>query len=244
MCGRYALQTPLPDLADLFDATPALDDPGPRFNVAPTETIPVVRRTGGGREIVGLRWGLVPSWARGPEDIPLIINARAESLVDRPAFRDLLPGNRCIVPADGFFEWRTEHGLKQPYYVRRKDGRPLALAGLWDRHGDLESCAIVTTDANPLLRPLHDRMPAVLSDDRSGSWLGGERDWDRVRGALEPEGSEALIAFPVDRRVNRVGEDDPRIIEPRDDAIDREDGWRKRPPAGSAAGADQLGLFG
>jgi len=243
MCGRYALQTPLTDLADLFDAEPVLEDPGPRFNIAPTETIPTVRATPRGREIAGLRWGLVPGWSRGPSDLPLIINARVESLTRRPAFRDLLEDRRCVVPADGFFEWRAENGLRQPYFVHRRDGRPLALAGLWDRRGELESCAIVTTDANPLLRPLHDRMPVALPDAALDAWLDGRpHDWGRLREALNPLAPELLEAFPVGRRVNRVGQDDPGILEPVGDTIGQTGEWDARPARGPSQ--DQLGLFG
>lgn len=244
MCGRYALQTPLADLAEAFEAEVAMADPGPRFNVAPTETVPVLRGRTGGREIAGLRWGLVPNWSSGPSGLPLIINARTESLEARPAFRDLLAAHRCAVLADGFYEWRTEFGVRQPYFVRRRDGLPLALAGLWDRWNDRDSCAIVTTEANQLLLPLHDRMPVVLQPDGLTPWLDPTvRDFERVREALRPCPPDLLEAVPVPPRVNRVGEDDPTCIDPLDEPIREVETWGRRPPAGSARPSDQLGLF-
>lgn len=244
MCGRYSLQTPLEQLGDIFDATVATATEGPRYNIAPTETVATLRAETDAREIVGLRWGLVPNWSRGPADIPLIINARAESLKAKPAFRDLLAANRCAVLADGFFEWRTEHGLKQPYFVHRVDGRPLAFAAVWDSWGDIESCAIITTEANQLLLPLHDRMPVVLTEDSIDRWLDPEdRDFEGVRDALRPCSPGLLEAYPVTTRVNRVGEDDAECIEGLDAPIRSAERWTARPARGSAAPDDQLGLF-
>ena len=244
MCGRYSLQTPLPDLAGILGAGLALKDPGPRFNIAPTDTIAALRPSDRERKIVGLRWGLVPSWARDPSRLPLIINARSESLRAKPAFRDLLSDHRCIVAADGFYEWRTERGLRQPYYVRRRDGAPLAFAGLWDRRGDEESCAIITTDANALLTPLHDRMPVVLAGEEVDRWLDPSvRDFERVRDLLRPAPPDLIEAYPVSARVNRVGYDEPACIEPEGATIASVERWADRPEAGSAAESGQLGLF-
>jgi len=244
MCGRYSLQTPLPDLADAFDARLALEDRGPRFNIAPTDTIAAVRPTKSGREMAGLRWGLIPGRARDPARVPLIINARAESLETRPAFRDLLAARRCLVPADGFYEWRTECGVSRPYFVRRRDGGPLALAGLWDRRGAEESCAIITTDANELLRPLHDRMPVVLSGENIDRWTDpGTRGLDRLRDVLQPSAWEFLEIYPVSVRVNRVGFDDPDCIAPEGPSILTPESWTDRPDAGRPAPGEQLGLF-
>lgn len=244
MCGRYSLRTPLDDLAEIFGADVAMEDPGPRYNIAPTDRVPVVRPEAGGRRIVGLRWGLVPSWSRGPSDMPLIINARSESLESKPAFRDLLAAHRCAVIADGFYEWRTEYGVRQPYFIRRRDGAPLAFAALWDRWDRTESCAIATTDANQLLLPLHDRMPVVLSPEDLDPWLDEtEREFERVRAVLRPCASDLLEAYPVTPRVNRVGEDDEAFVEPLDDPVRAEGEWGRRPAAGSEAPSDQLGLF-
>ena len=241
MCGRYSLQTPLEELAELFSARVRTDETGPRYNVAPTEAIPVLRALPDGREITRIRWGLVPAWSRDPAAVPLIINARAESLERKPAFRDLLAGRRCAVLADGFYEWRVEGGRKQPYYVRRRDGRPIAFAGLWDRHDATDSCAIVTTEANALLRPLHDRMPVTL-DSPDSPWLDPERhDFAGLRELLRPCPAGVLEACPVSARVNRVSVDDAGCVEPLARPIREEAGWRDRP--GPAPTSDQLGLF-
>jgi putative SOS response-associated peptidase YedK len=241
MCGRYSLQTPLADLAEIFDADLHAEEMGPRFNLAPTEDVAVLRPSEHGREITRLRWGLIPNWSRDPAALPLIINARSESLESKPAFRDLLAAYRCAVLADGFYEWRVEAGLKQPYYVRRRDGRPLAFAALWDRRGAVESCAIVTTEANQLLLPLHDRMPSILASGDS-PWLdAGERDFDRLREILRPSSPDLLEAYPVDRRMNRVVNDDPDCVAPLGPAVRDVGGWDDRPS--SEAEPDQLGLF-
>ena len=244
MCGRYSLQTPLAELGDIFGAEVDLDEPGPRFNVSPTDTVAALRAGAAGREIVGLRWGLVPNWARGVEDVPLIINARAESLDAKPAFRDLLAAFRCAVLADGFYEWRTEHGLKQPYHVRRRDGAPLVFAALWDRWGELESTAIVTTGANQLLLPLHDRMPVALDGESVDRWLDPtRRDFETLRETLRACAPSLLEAYPVTPRVNRAGAEDAEFVEPLDRPIRDAEEWGRRPRAGSAAPDDQLGLF-
>lgn len=247
MCGRYTLETPLDDLAGIFDASVSLEEPGPRFNIAPTQTIAALRDPGGGREIVGLRWGLIPSRSEDPSTLPLMINARAETLDRRTSFRDLVSDHRCAVLADGFYEWRSERGVRQPYYVRRGDGAPLAFAALWDRRidrdGTFESCAIVTTDANELLAPLHDRMPVILGRDAVAPWLDpAVTDFGRVRGSLRPFPSERLIAFPVSTRVNRTSEEGRGLIEPLAEPIREESSWADRPP--EAAPREQLGLFG
>lgn len=247
MCGRYALETPLDELAGIFGATVALDEPGPRFNIAPTQTVAALREPDGAREIVGLRWGLVPSRTEDPASLPLMINARAETLDRRASFQDLVSDHRCAVLADGFYEWRTEHGLRQPYYVRRGDGDPLALAALWDRRtdedGTVESCAIVTTDANDLLAPLHDRMPVILDPDAVAPWLDRSvTDFGRVRASLRPFPSERLEVFPVSTRVNRTSEDDGELIEPLAAPVRSRTSWGDRP--GAEPPREQLGLFG
>ncbi|MDH3734376.1 MAG: SOS response-associated peptidase [Gemmatimonadota bacterium] len=244
MCGRYSLQTPLTELADIFDADVRAEEAGPRYNVAPTDTVATLRRAGDRREITALRWGLVPRWSRGPGVGPLMINARSESLDSRAAFRDLLSDYRCAVLADGFYEWRTEHGLKQPYFVHRRDGSPLAFAALWDTWGDLESTTIVTTEANQLLLPLHDRMPVVLTEESLDRWLDpAEREFERVRNDLRPCAPGLLEAYPVTRRVNRTGDDDAEFVEPLDGPLKEPEAWGERPAAGSSAPDDQLGLF-
>lgn len=223
MCGRFTLRTPVEEIAEIFgvEDVGGLDLP-PRYNIAPTQPVAVVRRSGedGRRKLALLRWGLLPGWVKDPADWPTLINARAETLHRRPAFEDALRFRRCLVPADGFFEWKREGGGKQPYYVRAADGAPLAFAGLWERwtgeDGEpVESCTIVTTGANELVRPLHDRMPLILGPDARERWLDPEL---RRRRELEPllrsSPAEGLVAYPVSREVNRPEVDDPACIEP------------------------------
>ena len=246
MCGRFSLQTPVPDLEELFEAEATGVARWPaRYNVAPTDEVIAVRRAGGGRKLIPLRWGLVPHWSEDPDSLPPLINARAESLERRRAFRDLILDRRCAVLADGFYEWRTEGGVKQPYYVRRRDRVPLALAGLWDvwegRRSRVDSCTIVTTDANPLLARLHDRMPAILDDAGAQRWL--DLDFSpQTLDPLAPLDATALEVVPVSRRVNHSTVDDPSCVESIDAPIRDADGWERRTRRGNAP-PDQLGLF-
>lgn len=246
MCGRFSLQTPVPDLAELFEADPSgLSDWLARFNVAPTDEVIALRRGAAGRKLVSVRWGLIPSWAEDPASLPLMINARSESIETRRAFRDLVIDRRCAVLADGFFEWRKEGGFKQPYFIRRRDRGPMALAGLWDvwrgPNGPIPSCTIITTDANELLEPLHDRMPVILEGEGAQGWLDLDIS-ERTMEPLQPFDAEALEVFAVSRRVNRVAADDAACTEPRSAPIRETAGWHERPAVGDAP-PDQLGLF-
>lgn len=235
MCGRFTLKTPVAEIAEIFgvEGGREIDLPA-RYNIAPTQPVAVVRSTGeeGARELALLRWGLLPGWVKDPEDWPTLINARAETLDRKPAFEDAFRFRRCLVPADGFYEWRRERGVKQPYYVRGADERPLAFAGLWERWTGsdeaVESCTIVTTDANPLLAPLHDRMPAILDADAQARWMDPHlRSPEALGELLRPFPPERLLAYPVGRAVNKADADGPVCIEP---LADREE-WRGRPPA-------------
>ncbi len=220
MCGRYSLTTPVDALRALFGfAGPPPNLPA-RYNIAPTQEAPVVRRRGPGaaRELALLRWGLVPSWADGPRTGYRMINARAETVARKPAFRAAFRRRRCLVPADGFYEWRAEGKRKQPYRVAFEDGAPFAFAGLWERWrgadgGEIESFAIVVTDANALLRPIHDRMPVILAPDDHEAWLTGE-DGDALSGLLRPHPGTGMIVYPVSPRVNDPRNDDRVCVEP------------------------------
>ncbi len=176
MCGRFLLTTPAEDLVELLGLSEA-PDVSPRFNIAPTQSVGLVRarRPGSGREWADARWGLIPAGARDPRDTPLLFNARAETLARKPAFRDAFRERRCLVPASGFYEWKAEGKKKIPYLIQMSDGRPFAFAGLWERweRGDppVESCTIVTTEPNDVVRALHDRMPVILSPADYGRWL-------------------------------------------------------------------------
>ena len=246
MCGRFSLKTPIPELSELFRADASTLGPqDPRFNVAPTEDIVIVRTNQGSRELASLRWGLIPSWAEELTDLPLMINARSESLESRRAFRDLVPNRRCAILADGFFEWRSEYGIRQPYFVRRCDQLPIAFAGLWDEWrgpvSTIESCTIVTTSANDLLRPLHNRMPVILDDAGTQLWLDQGMNV-RTCFPLDTCEYEGLEAFPVSTRVNRVSHVVPDCIEPIDLPVRAPHDWRSR-PSEEQASPGQLGLF-
>ena len=210
MCGRYALTTPPDVLAALFELTklPALK---PRYNIAPTQSVPIVRDgPDGGREMTVVRWGLIPSWAKDPAISGRMINARSETASEKPAFRAAFRHRRCIVPADGFYEWRKLDGGKQPYYIGRADGRPMALAGLWEswtNHENagemIESCAILTTSANETISELHDRMPVILEPESIAAWLNPAAEGTAALAELlEPAAAGVLEFFPVSRRVN------------------------------------------
>ena len=227
MCGRYGLQTPVDELARRLNAELALDDPGPRYNAAPTQTLPVCRQPGaGGRELVGLEWGLVPFWAKDPKETRAkyhLINARAESVADKPAFKAAFRRRRALVPADGFYEWQQGgDGPKQPYWIRLKDGGPMFFAGLWEHwEGEIEgeprtieSYCIIVGEPNPLLAGIHNRMPVIVDPGDWALWLDPEVGEEEVlRPLLAPYPAEAMEAVPVSRRVNNPKNDDPGLIE-------------------------------
>lgn len=174
MCGRFTITHPNEALAALFDAVPGNDLPqGPNFNVCPTNPVVVVTSDGGQRRLRAMRWGFIPSWYKAPNDGPLIINARADTVATKPAFREAVRTRRCIVPASGFYEWSTgEKGEKLPWYFTRTDGDPMALAAVWQRWQDIDTVAIVSTDAGPGMAGLHHREPVVLERSAWPLWLG------------------------------------------------------------------------
>jgi putative SOS response-associated peptidase YedK len=224
MCGRYNLTTPPEALKGLFGLEGPLPNFPTRYNLAPTQPAPVVRLTPEGtRELVLLRWGLVPPWSEGPESAYSMINARAETIAEKPAFRAAFRARRCLVPADGFYEWQAAKGAKgpkQPYHVRLKSGGPFAFAGLWERweregQPRVESFTIVVTEANRALRPIHDRMPVILDPADYGRWLDAEKTAaEEALALLKPAPSEVLVAEPVGTHVNNPKHDDPRCIAP------------------------------
>jgi putative SOS response-associated peptidase YedK len=217
MCGRFELHTNPAAIALAFGLAhpPAIS---PRYNIAPMQDVPVVRTTRGGeRELAQVRWGLVPRWAKDPSIGARMINARAETLDTKPAFRNALKWHRCLLPADGFYEWRTLPNGKQPFRIGMKDGSLFGLAALFERwlspEGEvLDTCAIVTTPANPLIRPLHDRMPLIIAPEDYARWL--DRSVEDVTDLLSPYPASAMNFYPVSTRVNAVRNDDPSIIEP------------------------------
>jgi putative SOS response-associated peptidase YedK len=218
MCGRFTLRTPQGVLVEQFrlKSIPPLQ---PRFNIAPTQQIGVVRQTEPAqREFAWLQWGLVPRWAKDPKVASQMINARAETAAERPAFRDAFRRRRCLIVADGFYEWKKAGRQKQPYHIRMKDGRPFAFAGLWERWGDedekLESCTILTTNANELCAPMHDRMPVILGPADYDRWLDASLvDRAELQFMLEPYPADEMAAEPASPRVNSVANDDAGCIE-------------------------------
>ncbi len=216
MCGRYSLTTPEEALVGLFEAGP-LEGHVPRYNAAPGQILPVVRLDDdGARQWAWLRWGLVPSWAKDPAIGNRMINARAETVAEKPSFRAAFRRRRCLVVADGFYEWQARDGAKQPYHIAQSDGGPMAFAGLWERWGGdetLETFTILTTDASPDLAPIHHRMPVILAPAHQQVWLATE-DPGLLAGLMGPGGSVELAARAVSRHVNDPRHDDADCLAP------------------------------
>lgn len=230
MCGRYSITTPTEAIQRVFQVPERPNLPA-RYNVAPTQEVPAVRLqtepddAGGGRHLVMLRWGLIPFWADDPAIGNRMINARAESAAGKPAFRAAFKRRRCLLVADGFYEWKkpaAPAGRKQPYRVQLQSGEPFGLAGLWERWTNpddqsvVESCTILTAEANELCRPIHPRMPVILRPDAFDAWLDAETDPDAAQALLRPHPSEGMTAYPVSTKVNAVANDGPELIEPVD----------------------------
>jgi putative SOS response-associated peptidase YedK len=217
MCGRYTLTTPAGRLAEEFRLDGTVEVP-PSYNVAPTQQVAAVLEDEGGRRLEMLRWGLVPSWADDPGIGARMINARSETAPEKPSFRRAFRGRRCLIAADGFYEWKRENGGKQPYYFRMQDGRPFAFAGLWESwdkgDGTLRTCAILTTRANDVLSPVHDRMPVILPSDSYDAWLDPDADREELGELMVPYSGDDLETYPVSRFVNSPRNNDERCIEP------------------------------
>ena len=216
MCSRYFLDADGNIIAYTFQV-PVHDRIRKRFNIAPTQEAPVIRAgAGGAREVAMLRWGLVPFWAKDLKVGTKMINARSETAPDKPSFRSAFRRRRCLIPADGFYEWKREEGGKQPFYIRMKDGRPFAFAGLWESWHDDEvrSCAILTTQANALVGDVHERMPVILPGEDYEAWLDPEAEREELVSLLRPYPGEDLETFPVSRFVNSPRNNDERCVEP------------------------------
>ncbi len=220
MCGRYTLTVDAAVLATLFDLEP-LTEFEPRYNIAPSQPVPIVRSDAeGNRQWATVRWGLIPSWAKDAKIGNRLINARAETAADKPSFRSAYKHRRCLLPADGFFEWVKGPGGKQPNYIRFADGRPFSFAGLWESwkppEGEtVESCTILTTRPNDLIGALHDRMPVILPPERFSDWLAnGPLGPDAAEAMLIPHPAEGMEAVPVSTLVNSPKNDGPGCIEP------------------------------
>jgi putative SOS response-associated peptidase YedK len=221
MCGRFAFYSPSEAAAALFGANdaPPIDA---RYNIAPTQQVAAVREQGdSGREFVMLRWGLVPFWAKDPAIGNRMINARAETVAEKPAYRAAFRHRRCVVLADGFYEWQKRDDAKTPYFISQLSGEPFGLAGLWESWTDketgesLQTTTLITTAANEFMAPLHHRMPVVLTSATADSWFADPARLLDDIAARTPE----LQAWPVDRRVNNARNESPELIEPAGDIL-------------------------
>jgi len=218
MCGRYTISTPLDNLVDAFEVEPPDFEFQPRYNVAPTQMAPVVAQDSRGRRMGLLRWGLVPSWADDPSLGSRLINARSETVEEKPAFRSAFRKRRCLVLADGFYEWKKAGEGKTPYWIHAPEKEPMAFAGLWERWEPREgaplfSFTILTRDAAPEIAGIHPRMPVVLPKEERDTWLAPEAGTEALQDLLSRHRPPALTAHPVSTRVNVPGNDDPSLIE-------------------------------
>lgn len=220
MCGRYILTATPAELQALFGYLDAEPFP-PRYNIAPTQPIAVVRFDRGARRFALVRWGLVPAWVKDPRDFSLLINARAEGIDDKPAFRGAIQYRRCLIPASGFYEWRRGPGRQtQPFLIRPRAGGVMAFAGLWESWlgadgSEIDSACIITTASNATVQPIHDRMPVVIPPADYERWLDSRTHRPAaVLDLLKPAPADLLEAIPVSPRVNAAVNDDPRLIEP------------------------------
>jgi putative SOS response-associated peptidase YedK len=224
MCGRFTLTVTPQALAEAF----GLDTPAPeaylrpRYNISPTQPVLIVRAAAGrgpGRELALVQWGLIPGWAKDPRLGANLINAKSETVAEKPAFRGPVKYRRCLVPGSGFYEWQRRGQARQPYYYRLREAEVFGLAGLWEHWEGadgsvVESCTVLTTDANELARPVHDRMPVILPPEAYALWLDPTvRDPRRVTPLLRPYPAERMEAIPVSSAVNSAREDRPEFIQ-------------------------------
>ncbi|MEN8163871.1 MAG: SOS response-associated peptidase, partial [Acidobacteriota bacterium] len=220
MCGRFTMTVSASVLAGLFD----MDEPTghrPRFNIAPTQVVPIVRSDGdGNREWAPCRWGLIPPWAKDLKIGARMINARSETAAEKPSFKRALADRRCLVPADGFYEWAKTADGKQPFHIRFSDHRPFAFGGIWERWQQgpgeaVDSFTILTTSPNPVAAPIHDRMPVILAPEFWEEWLAASPLSPVRRETLfTPSPPDEMEAIPVSKRVNSPSNDDPDCLEP------------------------------
>jgi putative SOS response-associated peptidase YedK len=219
MCGRYTIIASPEALRALFRYAEQPNFP-PRYNVAPTQPIAIVRLVDGQRHFALVRWGLLPSWVKDPKTFTLLINARGETAAEKPAFRAAMKRRRCLIPADGFYEWQAAGDRKRPFYVRAKSGAPLTFAGLWEswtgpNGEELETAAIVTTRANRTLSPIHDRMPVIVPPEAFDLWLDGATvDATTAAALIQPAPEDLLEAYEISTAVNRTANDNPKLLEP------------------------------
>lgn len=254
MCGRFTLQATAEEV-ELFFGLDAVDARllTPRYNISPTQPVCVIRNTETGtdggvrRELVPMRWGLWPSWVKDPRDFPLLINARADGVATKNSFRNAFKRRRCLIPASGFYEWQAAgKGPKQPYWIAppaAKNSRLIAFAGLWETWlgadgSEVDTAAIITTDANAALAPIHHRMPVILTALQFDDWLSTETEPQALLAMLRPADEDLLEAVPVSTRVNVARNDDPDLILPVEPAPDKDEAEGEAEP-----GDGQQNLF-
>lgn len=217
MCGRFALFSYIRQLMEEFDVEEDADEPDQRYNVAPTQRILAIVNDGDKNRLVHFKWGLVPRWAKGPSPRAMI-NARAETVAEKPTFKDAFSKRRCLVVADGFYEWRRSGKVRVPMYVRDTSGRPWGFAGIYEtwtspEGEEVETCAIITTEANDVLRPIHDRMPVIIPPEDREGWLDPSiHDLDVLLPMLRPYDPDRMEAYPVSEDVNSARNQGPELI--------------------------------
>ena len=245
MCARYVITSPADAIRALFgyDDRPTFP---PRYNVAPTQPIPIVRLDAGKPAFWLVRWGVLPSWVKDPRSFSLLVNARGESVVEKPAFRNAMRRRRCLIPADGFYEW-SDTRPRRPFFVRSKGGGPMAFAGLWEtwtgpNGEEVDTAAIITTRANRTLAPIHDRMPVIVPPEAFNLWLDGAAvDATTAATLFVPAPESLLEAYEVSNAVNRATNDAPELIAPAP-VDDGADAAAEAPPNPEEADR-QLSLF-
>ena len=224
MCGRFTLKTDPETLTETFPGftTPGADEMAPRYNIAPSQGVAVVPNNGE-NSVEFFQWGLIPSWAKDPKIGNRMINARSETLAEKPSFRTPYKRRRCLILTDGFYEWKAEPGskTKTPFYIRLKSEKPFAFAGLWERWSPnidddpLLSCTVITTSPNSFMETIHRRMPVILEPDAYEQWLDlSDQSPTQLDGLLKPYPAEEMMAYPVSRLVNRPSNDSPDCIAP------------------------------
>jgi putative SOS response-associated peptidase YedK len=222
MCGRFSLIVSEEELKKAFSVSGDIEVPT-SYNIPPGQDIPAVRGPSDQsdeRELVSLQWGLVPFWADEPDIGSNLINARAETVHEKPSFRDAYEKRRCIIPASGFYEWKSENGSKQPYYIKPKEDPLFGFAGLWEswtdeeRDQELNSCTIITTSPNRIMKPIHNRMPVILPTSRYDPWLDPDQDPEHLSSFLTPCQSSQMDAYAISSEVNNPEYDNPSCIEP------------------------------
>jgi putative SOS response-associated peptidase YedK len=223
MCGRFGIKSTPDHLLRLLGFVERPNFP-PRYNIAPMQPVPIVRLENGARHFALMRWGLIPSWVKDPRKFALLINARAEGIAEKPSFRAAIRRRRCLVPADGFCEWRREEKSKRPYFIRARGGDPMAFAGIWEKWadpagGEIDAAAIITCAANTTLAPIHERMPAIIRPEDFDIWLDpDETKFKEACALLTPAPEDFMETYEVSPRVNKVANDDAENISPVTDA--------------------------